>query len=179
MLLKPVVLKILTTCAPADHCATCSPAEVVVPISRPERSGNSGLEASSSALSLRSSAVSTAFAAGHGRALTTTPPKAAASTGEPADACPPQRPSSSRISGALGSRTPNRIWCPRFAHAAPSVPPTFPPPKIPIFMLPPYPQNVILSAWLDFGCPQYSGSRLNWKRLVAESERPRVLFKYK
>ncbi len=134
MLPKPVVLKIFTTRAPAAHFATSSPPDVVVPTSRPSRPGRNGLVTSSKIFPLRLSEGSTVLAASQGRALTITSAKTAASAAEAAFACPSDRRRIACISEAAGSRTPNIISWPRLAHPAPSVPPTFPPPKIPIFI---------------------------------------------
>src|SRR5262245_49555162 len=135
MLPYPVVLKILTTCAPAAHAATRSAPDAVWPTVRPERSGSSGLVQSSRIFPPRSPALRRASsAAGHGTVSATTSARVTASLTFVARALPPVSASNSSSLRSAASRTPKTTSCPPFAQATPSVPPTFPAPMIAILI---------------------------------------------
>src|SRR5262245_7691199 len=135
MCCAPIVLKALTTLAPGTQAATCSPAEVVCPMTSPERSGWRGFVASTRTLPRREpAAVSASLAAGHGVARTTTSVGATASRTVAARTRPPADRTTSWTLVSIGSRTPKTISCPAEAHPWPRALPTLPAPMMAIFM---------------------------------------------
>ena len=101
----PVVLNALKTLAPLAQPASISPALVVWPISRPDRSGFRGFVQSTTTFPDKSPAVATAsFVAGHGVASTTTSaPSAAGLTPLATDPAPTPRPAITALALAGGT----------------------------------------------------------------------------
>src|SRR3984957_4478783 len=139
----PTVLKAFTTCAEGSHRCTCSPAESVCPTASSSPFGvkTRGLIASMTTLPAKFSAPASwmAFSApAHDNASTITSPNFTASAKVPVDALIPEVEAHATAFSLCASRDPIFTSCPSAINPFPSVRPTSPVPRIPIFkVIPP------------------------------------------
>src|ERR1017187_9601744 len=141
----PTLLKALTTCASGAAAWTRSPSDSFRPVvntSTPSTGGASaiGLVVSITVLPARLAGRASAMASSAARpsvVKTTSSPNCAVCSKVPARA-PESCPTHCRTSGLLGSREPSITVWPCSRKPAPSTLPTFPEPKIPIFIVSPH-----------------------------------------